>query len=42
MRPFKSLKMQEPTVNYGMFISGIINFIIMAFIVFIWLNGLIN
>ncbi len=31
------------TVNYGMFISGIINFIIMAFIVFImvkWINKL--
>ena len=39
IEPF-ALKMWSATVNYGMFISGIINFIIMAFIVFIWLNGL--
>lgn len=32
-----------PTVNYGLFISGVINFIIMAFVVFLlvrWLNKL--
>jgi large conductance mechanosensitive channel len=31
------------TVNYGLFISGIINFIIMAFVVFLlvrWINKL--
>ncbi|MBB2182370.1 large conductance mechanosensitive channel protein MscL [Lachnospiraceae bacterium MD1] len=32
-----------PTVNYGLFISGIINFVIMAFVVFLmvrWINKL--
>lgn len=32
-----------PTVNYGVFISGVLNFIIMAFIVFLmvrWINKL--
>jgi large conductance mechanosensitive channel len=32
---------KAPTINYGVFISGIINFLIMAFVVFLvvrWLN----
>lgn len=36
-------KAGAPTVNYGVFISGVLNFIIMAFIVFLmvrWINKL--
>jgi large conductance mechanosensitive channel len=34
---------KAPTVNYGLFISGVLNFIIMAFVVFMlvrWINKL--
>lgn len=34
---------KAPTVNYGLFISGVINFLIMAFVVFLvvrWINKL--